>query len=221
MPDNEWRWDVERKIPQHSNVGNFFIPILSQDFWEQPATKRWCFKRRLIDQNLHMLKERTSPVWITSRSPDASLWFKENHNKHEGSANPRRRREGRKRRSFSMTAHWAAPWPRIDLVIQFFSKELKALNILWCPTYKPEFCPYSGLQLFIPWPLSKYLVMPPGPGPTSTTWHPAKDPPALATLSNRRGSRMKFCESRFWAWNYAFSIHMDCSLILYLYVVDP
>ena len=38
--------------------------------------------------------------------------------KHEASANPRRRREGRKRRSFSMTAHWAAPWPRIDLVIQ-------------------------------------------------------------------------------------------------------
>ena len=49
-------------------------------------------------------------------------------------------------------------------------------------------------------PHFSYLVMPPGPGPTSTTWHPARDPPDLATLSSSRGSNIKFWESRFWAW---------------------
>ena len=103
--------------------------------------------------------------------------------------NLRRWREGRKRRSFSMTVHWAAPWPKIDLQTRVKSDEI----------FYHIFSNLSGMKTnwsYVP----PHLVMPPGPGPTSTTWQPAREPPDLATRSSSLGSIMKFWESRFWAW---------------------
>ena len=161
----------------------------------------------LCRKHLHMLKERTSPVWITSRPPDASL--EQDHYKdgktceRASKTDPRRRREGRNRRSFSMTAHWAASCPRIDLDQEML---VEAVDILG---FKMNLSTshHCFWELSMPrnpnlwfFPHFGYLVMPPGPGPTSTTWHPARDPPDLATLSSSRGSNIKFWESRFWAW---------------------
>ena len=148
-----------------------------------------------------MLKERTSPVWIASRSPDASLKCKEIIT----SMKQVQTQADEERAESEDPSQWLHIEQHLGQGLTWsFSSSAKSwvLKNLWCLTCEPEFCPYSELQLFIPGPLSKYLVMPPGPGPTSTTWHPAKDPPALATLSNSRGSRIKFCESRFWAWKY-------------------
>ena len=146
---------------------------------------------------LLILKERTSPVWITSLSPDASL-SKKNYSTFPALVqtwqnNLRRWREGRKRRSFSMTVHWAAPWPKIDLQTRVKSDEI----------FYHNFSNFSGMKtnwIYVP----PHLVMPPGPGPTSTTWQPAREPPDLATRSRSLGSIMKFWESRFWAWKRNF-----------------
>ena len=92
-----------------------------------------------------------------------------------------------------MTVHWAAPWPKIDL-----QTRVKSDEILY-----HIFSNLSGMKMnwsYVP----PHLVMPPGPGPTSTTWQPAREPPDLATRSSSLGSIMKFWESRFWAWKRNF-----------------
>ena len=142
-----------------------------------------------------MLKARTSPVWIASRPPDASLECRNLMSSASAKSGrkkfkPKKAKGGKKTEILlndcTLNRTLAQDWPD-QSPFSSSAKVLRYWNI-------------RDIQNGSQKNQSKNLVMPPGPGPTSTTWHPAKDPPALATLSNSRGSRMKFWESRFWAW---------------------
>ena len=144
---------------------------------------------------LLILKERTSPVWITSLSPDASL-SKKNYATSPTLVQPTW--EGGEKEENEDLSQWLYIERRLG-PRSTFRPELKVTRYFIISSAILR--AWKRIGSWYP----PHLVMPPGPGPTSTTWQPAREPPDLATRSSSLGSIMKFWESRFWAWKRNFS----------------